>query len=223
MEGFLLIDKPTGITSYDVIRHIKQLLPKGTKIGHAGTLDPLATGLLIIGIGRGATKKFADMLKLDKEYEVTALLGKAYNTQDVTGKLIEEIDASKLTNELIVKTVEKFVGKIEQVPPMFSAIKHNGQPLYKLARKGEEVKREPRAVEIYSIEVVSIENPRVMMKVSCSSGTYIRTLIDDIGKDLGVGASVEELRRTKIDKFTISYASKLNTITSEANIAESLT
>lgn len=222
MEGFLLIDKPTGLTSYDVIRHIKRLLPRGTKIGHAGTLDPLATGLLIVGIGRGATKQFTDMLKLDKEYEVTALLGKAYDTQDITGKLLEEKDISNITDEVIEKLVKRFVGKIEQIPPMFSAIKHKGQPLYKLARLGQEVERKPRSVEIYSLEIVVIELPRVVLRVSCSSGTYIRTLVDDIGKDLGVGASVEVLRRTKIDKYSIDNAIVLNKLKKESDIEESL-
>ena len=218
IEGFLHIDKPTGITSYDVIRHLKRLLPKGTKIGHAGTLDPLATGLLIIGIGRSATKQFADMIKLDKEYKVTALLGKTYDTQDITGKLLEEKDTSKITREAIIEVIKKFKGEIEQIPPMYSAIKHKGQPLYKLARKGEEIVRKARMVIIHSIEITSFELPRVKLRISCSSGTYIRTLVDDIGKELKVGASVEELRRTKIDNFSIKQATVLEKIQTEDDI-----
>lgn len=222
-EGFIYIDKPKSITSYDVIRKLKRLLPKGTKIGHSGTLDPLATGLLLIGIGRGATKKLGTLLLHDKVYVVTALFGKKYDSQDVTGTLLEERDTTSLHKEQIEKILSEFIGRIEQIPPMYSAIKVKGQPLYKKARIGEVVERSSRKITIMNIELISWTNPRAIFRVECSSGTYIRTLIDDIGTKLGVGASVEELRRTNIGTYSVKRAISLERIKKESDISKYLT
>ena len=204
--GFLLIDKPSGPSSYDIIREIKKHYPKGTKIGHGGTLDPLASGLLVIGIGRDATKKLGDILKGDKTYEVTAVLGKTYDTYDITGKLIEEKSTESVTLKQIKKVLKSFEGDSSQIPPMFSALKHKGEPLYKFARQGIEIERKPRKIIIKEIKITSWENPYIKFTVTCGSGTYIRSLVDDIVKELGCGGAVFLLRKTQIRRLNIDIA-----------------
>jgi len=219
-SGFIIIDKPEGISSYDVIRHIKRLLPRGIKIGHSGTLDPLATGMLIIGMGREATRGLGALAKKDKVYETTLHLGKRYDTLDVTGKLLEESDPSSVTKEDFIQVLKSFIGEIEQIPPMYSACKHKGQSLYKFARKGREVTRAPRKVIIHDAAMLCWNPPFVSIRVSCASGTYIRTLADDMGKILSVGAAVSEIRRTRIGDYSIKDAIPLKSIINKNDIEE---
>lgn len=206
--GFILVDKPSGPSSYDMIRIVKKYLDKHIKIGHAGTLDPLASGLLIIGIGREATRALSRVLKFDKTYKVTAILGRRYDTQDITGKLLEEKGTSAIFLGTLKKTLLCFRGEQQQVPPMYSAAKYQGAPLYKLARRNKTVERKSKKITVYSINLISWKPPYLTLKVKCSSGTYIRTLVDDIGKRLSVGASVSELRRTQIGPFSVDEAVK---------------
>ena len=219
-SGFLLINKPSGMSSYDVIRKLKRVLPKDTKIGHAGTLDPLAEGLLIVGIGRSATRELGKSMQLKKTYEATGLLGKTYDTQDTTGKLLEEKEASAITKRDLKKTIKSFKGDIKQVPPMYSALKHKGKSLYKFARKGEEVERKPREVTIYKIKLTSFSPPNFTIRVTCSSGTYIRTLIHDIGNELEVGASMSALTRTHIGTYNSKKACAPDDLTTSAGIQD---
>ncbi|MBK1857379.1 tRNA pseudouridine(55) synthase TruB [Cerasicoccus arenae] len=207
-EGVLLIDKPTGCTSHDVVDRVRRKL-KMKKVGHAGTLDPNATGLLIILVGR-ATKVSQYLMSLDKEYEGTMKLGEITNTYDCEGDIMETRDVPEL-NEAGVKTVfEEFLGDQYQTPPMFSAKKIGGVPLYKLARKGQEVEREPRFIRISHLELLELSSPLLRFDVACSKGTYIRTLTHDIGEKLGCGAHLESLRRTLSGSFKIDQCTPLD-------------
>lgn len=212
-KQILLIDKPAGLTSFGVVarvrRKLTQEIGRKIKVGHAGTLDPFATGLLILLIGK-ATKKAEEFLKLDKVYEATIRLGAISTTGDPEGEIQE---SKKLTNPPLRTKVEivlkSFVGKIEQTPPSFSAIKISGQRAYKLARRGEKIQMPTRKVQIYEIKILEYSYP--ILKISChvSSGTYIRTLAEDIGKKLGVGAYTTQLRRLKIGDWTVKEAKTL--------------
>lgn len=212
-KQILLIDKPAGLTSFGVVarvrRKLTQEIGRKIKVGHAGTLDPFATGLLILLIGK-ATKKAEEFLKLDKVYEATIRLGAISTTGDPEGEIQE---SKKLTNPPLRTKVEivlkSFVGKIEQIPPSFSAIKISGQRAYKLARRGEKIQMPTRKVQIYEIKILKYSYP--ILKISChvSSGTYIRTLAEDIGKKLGVGAYTTQLRRLRIGDWTVKEAKTL--------------
>ena len=204
-DGFLLVNKPKDWTSFRVVNFLKHKFNL-RKIGHAGTLDPFATGLLIILIGK-ATKRFAEFQIQEKEYEAVIYLGKVTDTYDTEGKVIEEYKGKiEINKENILKVLKSFEDEIEQVPPIFSALKIKGQPAYKLARKGLEVKVKPRKVFIKSIVLLRIDLPRIFIKTKVSSGTYIRSLAYDIGKKLGFGAYLEELKRTRIGKYNIKDA-----------------
>jgi tRNA pseudouridine55 synthase len=203
-NGIILIDKEKDITSYDVIRRLKKQFPRKYKIGHGGTLDPFATGLLIILVGK-ATKLMNSIHKLEKEYVVDAEFGYETDTQDNTGKIVGKED-SILSKEEIEKILPKFVGKINQIPPQYSAKKVNGKRAYDLAREGKEFKLEPKVITIHSIEVIKFEWPRVTFRVSCSTGTYMRTIVNDIAKELGTLATAVELRRTRIGEFKVEDA-----------------
>lgn len=195
----LFIDKPKGVTSYDVIRRLKPKFPR-MKIGHAGTLDPLASGLLIVAIG-GATKQLTQFLKLPKRYIVEATFGKISATYDAEGPFTE-VFHEPVSREAIKKILwENFIGDIFQTPPAYSAAKIKGQRAYDLARQGKEVVLEPRKVRIESCEIFSYEWPRLVLDVRCSSGTYIRSLVHDLGQKLGCGAYVSNLRRTEIGEY----------------------
>lgn len=209
MDGFLLIDKPTGPTSHDMVDAVRRLTGI-RRIGHAGTLDPFATGLLIIGVGK-ATKEMSKLVGLDKEYEATLKLGTMSDTYDKTGKLREVIKLREVTDEEIKSVLKNFIGTIEQIPPMYSAKKMKGKKLYELARKGIEVERKPIEITIYSIDIVHLPTTdyRLQLNIKCSSGTYIRSLAHDIGQTLGCGAYLEELRRTAIGPFRIEESAKL--------------
>ncbi len=180
------------------------------KIGHTGTLDPMAEGVLPVCVGN-ATKLCELITGHDKEYEAVMLLGKTYDTLDITGELLEEHEVMS-TNDEIERAVKSFIGGYDQIPPMYSAKKVNGKKLYELARDGITVERKSTFVNIYDIEILAFDIPRIRMRVSCASGTYIRSLIDDIGKKLGCGAAMEELKRTKVGSFTIDKALKLSEI-----------
>jgi tRNA pseudouridine55 synthase len=248
-DGIILVDKPSDWTSFDVVAKIrselrKQLAETETnqkqmtnderpktklRVGHAGTLDPFATGLLIVLVG-DETKKQNEFMKLDKEYEAVFHLGATSNTDDKTGKIVschsglssshseqseESRDPSALPQDdkptigEVQKALKKFTGEIKQVPPRYSAIKVEGKRAYKLARKDTEFEIEPRIVRINELKIKNYEYPRLELTIKCSSGTYIRSLARDLGKELGCGAYVEDLRRTKIGKFDLKEAKKL--------------
>ena len=213
MDGVLNIFKNTGMTSFDVVRIIKKA--SGTKkVGHTGTLDPEASGVLPVCIGKG-TKIIDYIMKSDKIYEVEFKLGIKTTTYDLEGDIIEEKDPSILTDDNILLAINSFIGEYSQVPPMYSALKQNGVRLYELARKGIEVEREGRIVNIINIENIKINNPYISMKVSCSKGTYIRSLCYDIGEYLGVGAAMTKLKRTKTSKFIEEESVNIDNINSE--------
>ncbi len=211
-EETILIDKPAGMSSFSVVARVRRKLRdregKKVKVGHTGTLDPFATGLLIILAGK-ATKKSDEFLKKDKEYEATVFLGKNSTTGDIEGEIVDVSDKVP-TEEEVRKACEKFVGEIEQTVPVFSAVKINGERAYKLARKGKEIEMPTRKVEIYSLDVLSYNYPELKIRTHVSSGTYIRTLGEDIGKTLETGAYLTALRRTKIADFDVKDATKLD-------------
>jgi tRNA pseudouridine55 synthase len=217
LHGFLNVDKPKGITSYDVIRKIKKILPRKHKIGHLGTLDPAATGVLPVAVGLG-TRLIAWMPEQRKEYIATMTLGGISDTQDGEGQ-ITYTGKSTFEDRLWPSIIEDFTGPLLQIPPMFSAVRHQGRRLYDLARQGVEVERKARAIWIYGLEMISQEKaedlPRITLKVSCSSGTYIRTLCHDIGTALGTGAYLSSLRRTRSGFFSIDSAGGLEEITDD--------
>lgn len=203
--GFLLIDKPADWTSHDVVAYLRGVT-KTKKVGHAGTLDPFATGLLIVGVGREATKRLDEFKEMRKEYVATVELGATSDTFDVDGKIERSAISHQLSLDTIKQELNNFVGKQQQIPPMYSAKKVQGKKLYELARKGIEVERKPNEIEIYEIELLEYEFPLLKVSVSCSTGTYIRTLANDIGSKLGVGGYCKELRRIRIGNFEVNKA-----------------
>lgn len=222
MDGYLLVEKPAGWTSHDVVAKVRGQLKKETgqrvKVGHTGTLDPFATGLLILVVGK-ATKRASEFSKLDKTYEAELKLGFTSSTGDVDGELTK-VSSRKPSRAEIDAALDKFVGQINQTPHAFSAIKVAGQRAYKLARAGEKPVLEPRKVNIYSIENVEYDYPKLSFTTSVSSGTYIRSLAEDIGKELGTGAYLSTLRRTKVGGFNIAKAQVLTNIANEGIITE---
>lgn len=210
-EEIILIDKPEGMSSFGVVARVRRKLRdregKKIKVGHTGTLDPFATGLLIILAGK-ATKKSNDFLKKDKEYEATICLGKKSTTGDIEGE-IEDISKKVPTLDEIKSVCKKLTGEITQKVPIFSAVKINGERAYKLARKGEKVETPTRKVKIYSLEILDYSYPELKIRTHVSSGTYIRTLGEDIGELLKTGAYLTALRRTKIAEYSVSDAIKL--------------
>jgi tRNA pseudouridine55 synthase len=210
--GFLLINKPAGITSHDVVDKLREITGI-RKIGHAGTLDPFAKGLLILAVGREFTKQLSVFQKKDKEYIATLKLGAESDTFDRDGKIVERKVKKIPRKEEVDKVLKSFVGEIEQFPPIFSAKKIKGKKLYELARKGIKFKVKPEKVKIYEILILKYKFPYLKIKVECSSGTYIRSLANDIGKKLSCGAYLESLIRTKIGEIPLKKAvelSKLN-------------
>lgn len=201
MDGMLIVDKPSGMTSHDVVEFIRRKF-EIKKVGHAGTLDPSVTGVLIILIG-AATKLSSRFANDDKEYEATLILGKKTDSGDAEGKVLSTGDFSKITKVHIEEIVNGFKGKIEQVPPMVSALRFKGKRLYELARRGREVPRKPREVYIKELKIKEIDIPRIDFSVVCSKGTYIRKLCDDIGDKLGCGGHLSYLRRLRSGEFTI--------------------
>lgn len=205
LEGeAILIDKPLHWTSFDIVRKLRSLL-QIKKIGHAGTLDPLATGLLIVCTGK-FTKKINEFMAAQKEYTGSITLGAVTPTYDLESEPGQQKDYSFVTAELVEKTTQQFIGAIEQLPPIHSAIKKDGVALYELARKGVEVKPEPRKVTIMEFEITNVALPVISFRVSCSTGTYIRSLANDFGAALGCGGYLSSLRRTKIGVFEANNA-----------------
>lgn len=208
-NGVINVYKEKGFTSHDVVNRLRRILSQ-KKIGHTGTLDPDATGVLPICVGSG-TRLCEGFTEHDKEYVADLLLGVRTDTQDMSGTILEEKEPV-MDESLFRSCVAGFVGEIEQVPPMYSALKVNGQKLCDLARKGVEVERKARKIRIYEIEILSLELPRARLRVKCSRGTYIRTLCDDIGRSLGCGAAMEALERTMSGEFAIGQTHTLGEI-----------
>ena len=199
VNGILLLDKPAGLTSNAALQQVKKLF-RARKAGHTGSLDPLASGLLPICMGE-ATKVSAFLLDADKHYLVKMRLGERTNTGDAEGEVVEQRPAGDVTGEGLQAAMAGFQGEIEQIPPMYSAVKHKGQRLYKLARQGIEVEREPRSITIHELRLLDFESPVATIRVRCSKGTYVRTLVEDIGEQLGCGAHVADLRRLGVGPF----------------------
>ncbi|MBR3368525.1 tRNA pseudouridine(55) synthase TruB [Candidatus Saccharibacteria bacterium] len=212
-KEILLIDKPKNITSFGVVARVRRVLSekvgKKVKVGHTGTLDPFATGLLILLVGKG-TKRSNEFLKLDKWYEATIKLGAISTTGDPEGEISVSKDAKEPILSEVEKVVQSFQGEILQRVPNFSAVKINGERAYKLARKGVEVEMPKRKVEIFSIEILDYKWPELKIRCHVSSGTYIRTLGEDIGEKLGVGGYLTQLRRTKVGEYSVEDAVSLD-------------
>jgi tRNA pseudouridine55 synthase len=204
MDGVLLIDKASQMTSHDVVAIVRRVLGI-KKVGHCGTLDPLATGLLMLTLGRGT--KIQDLLMSeDKEYSGTMKLGVVTDSQDAEGKILETRLVPSFDRETLEAAFQKYDGDFYQIPPMVSAIKKEGVPLYKLARAGKIVEREPRFVRVYAHEILGERSDEVDFRVVCSKGFYVRTYVHDIGQDLGCGAHLQSLRRTKSGRFSVDGA-----------------
>lgn len=219
MTGIILLDKPEGITSFGAVARVRRLC-KEKKCGHSGTLDPMATGVLTVLLG--GTTRFCELLPShDKSYTAAFRLGTVTDTLDITGTVLETKPVTSTEAE-VVEVIKSFEGEISQLPPMYSAVSVNGQRLYDLARRGIEVERQPRKVVIYSIDILSCNEGEGEYKisVSCSSGTYIRTLIDDIGRKLGCGAVLTELRRTRANGFDCSRTVTLEELEAAAETGE---
>lgn len=206
-DGLLLVDKPSGPTSHDVVAKIRHRF-RIPKVGHGGTLDPMATGLLVILLGKG-TKISERVMGHDKTYAGTLRLGIETDSQDADGQIVAAKDAAAVTAAQVEAEMKARLGDQMQTPPMVSAIKIKGVPLYKLARKGETVDRPPKLIHVYRFELVDFAPPDVRFVVECTKGTYVRTLAHDIGQALGVGAHLVQLRRTKIGQFDVAQAAPL--------------
>lgn len=206
----LNIYKEKGYTSHDVVARLRRIVGQ-KKIGHTGTLDPEAEGVLPVCLGK-ATKLCDLLTDKDKTYEAVLLLGISTDTQDTTGKILEEKNTADLREEAVREVVLSFEGEYDQIPPMFSALKVGGKKLYELARDGKEVERKPRHVQIYRIRILQIDLPRVRMEVTCSKGTYIRTLCHDIGEKLGCGGCMESLLRTRVERFGVAESLRISEV-----------
>jgi tRNA pseudouridine55 synthase len=209
-DGIILIDKEEGKTSFDVVKAIRRLL-NVKKVGHAGTLDPFATGLLIILLGQG-TKLSNYLMAGDKAYQATMRLGVETDTQDLTGRVIKKRLVPEFEPGFIRKVAQRFLGEIEQVPPLFSAVNYRGKRAYELAREGIKVDLQKRRVKVHSLAITSIDLPDVTMKVTCSRGTYVRSLAADLGKALGPGAHLQSLRRLCSGHFSVKDAQRLENV-----------
>jgi tRNA pseudouridine55 synthase len=204
MEGIVVVNKPTGMTSHDVVSRARKRFNM-KRIGHAGTLDPLATGVLVLLIGR-STKLFEQFVGMDKSYRATLILGTTTDSADTQGKTLAQKPYGDITQEQLVRAFAKFVGEIDQVPPMVSAVKVKGKKLYELARSGIEIERSPRRVTIRTLTLESFAPPYVRFFLECSKGTYVRKLAEDIGNYLGCGACISQIERTQVGPFHIKDA-----------------
>lgn len=215
MDGILIIDKPEGVTSHDVVNSVRRIAVT-RKVGHAGTLDPFATGVLIVGINQGT--KLLPFLQIDeKEYEGTVRLGVETDTLDRDGRILRETQCPSIGYEEMEKILASFVGRQSQIPPIYSAIKKEGVPLYKLARKGVEVELQPREIEVYEITLRTLDIPYVSFTVRCSSGSYVRSFARDIGIKVGCGGHLTSLRRTRSGRFCIDKAITLSRLKEMGN------
>ncbi|MBL7078010.1 MAG: tRNA pseudouridine(55) synthase TruB [Kiritimatiellae bacterium] len=210
LDGILLVDKPAGPTSHDIVHAIRKRFGI-RKVGHGGTLDPQATGLLVILLGKG-TKLSSYFMTGDKAYEGTMTLGIETNTQDADGEVTREGDASGVTHEQVAEAMRRYVGDMMQTPPMVSAVKVKGVPLYKSARKGQTVEREARLIHIYRFDIVDVQLPNITFQVDCTKGTYVRTLCADVGADLSCGAHLSALRRTGAGKLKLEDTTAFDAI-----------
>lgn len=210
MDGILIVNKPTGITSHDVVDFIRRKF-NIRRVGHTGTLDPMAQGVLVILLGK-ATKLANKFIEEDKEYLAKLFLGRRTDTQDATGKVIEEKLIDNVEMDSIKAAFKKFLGEIEQIPPMVSAIKYKGKKLYQLARMGKSVARKPRRIKIKDMEIIDFDLPELTFRVRCSKGTYVRTLCEDIGGALGIPAHMSGLVRTRSGNFLLKDAKNLEEI-----------
>lgn len=218
-DGILNLNKPAGPTSHDCVARVRRAL-QTKRVGHAGTLDPMATGVLLIGVGQG-TRVLEYLQGLPKVYRAGVLFGVETDSQDTTGRVLAETEASALTEDEVREALRAFEGEIMQVPPMVSALKVGGKRLYELARQGETVERAPRPVTIYSVELLSFTpgaRARGELRVRCSSGTYIRTLCHDLGANLAVGAAMSALEREAIGRFTVAESVALDSLTPESRL-----
>ena len=224
LNGILVIDKPAGLSSARVVSHVKRLL-QVRKVGHAGTLDPFATGILITCINQ-ATRLARFWLNSAKTYQAELCLGIETDTQDPTGTVISTCESVDVSVDTLRTVMKSFVGKVNQAPPVYSALKHQGVPLYRLARKGEPFQKPARQIQVYRLDILDIALPLVRFEVSCSAGTYIRTLCADIGKILGCGGHLKNLRRTASSGYTIADAiplSELEELARSGDVARHLT
>lgn len=219
--GIYNIYKPSGPTSHDMVDKIRKLSRNPTshkatqgreKVGHAGTLDPFAEGVLIVAIGRAYTRKLGQFLKMDKTYRTTIRLGATSDTDDLTGKIMLIPNAKKVTRRQVTMAIKKFIGKIKQTPPAFSAIKIKGKKAYELARRGITPELKPRPVKIYAIKILKYRWPFLEITTKVSSGTYIRSLARDLGQALGIGGYLEKLTRTKVGRFNLTKSINLDNI-----------
>lgn len=216
MNGIIVVDKPEGFTSHDVVAKLRRIC--GTRrIGHSGTLDPMATGVLPIFVGR-ATRACEFAASDEKAYTARLLLGTSTDSQDITGTVLRQCDVN-VTYAQVLGAVSRFVGDIEQIPPMYSAVKVDGKRLYQLARKGVEVERKPRRITVYSIGVKRISHNQYDLDIHCSKGTYVRTLCSDIGDALGCGGTLKALRRTRSGEFTLSMSHTLDELSENPDFA----
>ena len=218
MNGILVVDKPAGISSNDVVQQAKRLFG-AQKVGHTGSLDPLATGVLPLCFGE-ATKFSQYLLDADKKYWAQVRLGITTETADADGEVIAQADTSGITESQVNAALETFVGEIEQIPSMYSALKHQGQPLYKLARQGIEVERAPRRISIYSAELLQFSEASIELRVHCSKGTYIRSLAEDLGAALGCGGHVSALRRLAAGPYEEAQATTLDELREVGDVRE---
>ncbi len=219
--GVLLIDKPVGPTSFRIVQLVRRGLGV-KKVGHAGTLDPFASGLLIICVGRPATRMISGFMEGDKVYDVTFRLGIETDTQDHTGTVVNESPVPELTGQRVEQTLGSFRGRQLQTPPAYSALKHKGKPLYYYARKGEKVVKEPREIWLRSIDLLALAKGTLRIRVVCSKGTYIRTLAADIGALLGCGAHLLELRRLKSGVYSVKDGLPGEQLEADRNTVEDL-
>ena len=203
-EGIVIVNKPDGMTSHDVVMKVRKRF-NIRRVGHAGTLDPLATGVLVILLGK-ATKMFRTFVDFDKAYRATLILGVTTSTADIQGKVIQRLPYDHVTQEQVERAFLNFGGDIEQVPPMVSAVKVKGRKLYQLAREGISIKRQPRKIRINCLILDAFNPPEVKFYLECSKGTYVRQLAEDIGKSLGCGACISQIQRTKVGGFHIEDA-----------------
>ncbi|MDP2654018.1 MAG: tRNA pseudouridine(55) synthase TruB [Candidatus Omnitrophota bacterium] len=207
MEGIVVVNKPTGMTSHDVVNRTRRKF-KMRQVGHAGTLDPLATGVLVMLLGK-STKLFRKFEAFDKAYRATLILGTRTTTADIQGTVTGTAPYEHISREQVEEMLKQFVGKIEQTPPMVSAVKVKGRRLYELARQGVEIERQARQITIRELKLLDFHPPRVSFFLECSKGTYVRKLAEDVGERLGCGACIAEIERTKVGPFLIEQAVSL--------------
>lgn len=210
LQGIVVVNKPSGMTSHDVVSRVRRIF-KMRRVGHSGTLDPLATGVLVIMLGK-STKLFGKFEAFGKAYKATMIFGTKTTTADIQGTVTRELPFAHLTQEQMRDILKTFVGDIEQVPPMVSAVKMQGKRLYELARKGIEVEREARKINISKLELLEFELPRARIYLECSKGTYVRQLAEDIAERLGSVACIAEIQRTKVGPFLIEESVDLENL-----------